>query len=132
MFCRQSLRSNVKRCLLLPAVADAVGVPVIAAGGAADGRGVAAALILGASAVEMGSAFLCCPKAELPPASANAIGRSAPEQTIVTRAYSGRTACASPPILRGHRRFLAHPKLRLILSGAGRLDPADAREGCFG
>ncbi|MBA3812534.1 MAG: nitronate monooxygenase [Caulobacteraceae bacterium] len=75
---------------LLPAVVDAVAVPVIAAGGIADSRGVAAALVLGASAVQMGTGFLRCPEAGLPSAWADAIGRSLPEQTLVTRAFSGR------------------------------------------
>ena len=75
---------------LLPAVVDAVTVPVIATGGIADARSVAAALILGASAVQIGTGFLRCPEAKLPPAWADAIGRTLPEQTLVTRAFSGR------------------------------------------
>ena len=75
---------------LLPAVADAVKVPVIASGGIADARGVAAALILGASAVQIGTGFLRSPEAKLPSAWADAIGRSRPEETLVTRAFSGR------------------------------------------
>jgi nitronate monooxygenase len=75
---------------LLPAVVDAVDVPVIATGGIADARGVAAALILGASAVQIGTGFLRCPEAKLPPVWADAIGQSQPEQTILTRAFSGR------------------------------------------
>lgn len=75
---------------LLPAVADAVDIPVVATGGIADARGVAAALLLGASAVQVGTGFLRCPEAKLPQAWADAIGRTLPEQTLVTRAFSGR------------------------------------------
>ncbi len=75
---------------LLPAVVDAVHVPVIATGGIADARAVAAALILGASAVQIGTGFLRCPEAALAPAWADAIGGSLPEQTLVIRAFSGR------------------------------------------
>lgn len=75
---------------LLPAVADAVRVPVIATGGIADARGVAAALLLGASAVQVGTGFLRCPEAKLPPAWSDALGHTLPEHTQVTRAFSGR------------------------------------------
>jgi nitronate monooxygenase len=75
---------------LLPAVVDAVKVPVVATGGIADGRGVAAALVLGASAVQVGTAFLRCPEAKVASAWADAIGGTLPEEMIVTRAFSGR------------------------------------------
>lgn len=75
---------------LLPAVADAVKLPVIATGGIADQRGVAAALMLGASAVQIGTGFLRTPEAKLPAVWADAIARSRPEETMVTRAFSGR------------------------------------------
>lgn len=75
---------------LLPAVVDAVNVPVIATGGIADGRGVAAALVLGASAVQIGTALLRSPEAKLAPAWADAIGASQPENTQATRSFSGR------------------------------------------
>lgn len=75
---------------LLPAVADAVRVPVVATGGIADGRGIAAALTLGASAVQIGTGFLRTPEAKIAPVWADAIGRTPPEGTAVTRAFSGR------------------------------------------
>jgi nitronate monooxygenase len=75
---------------LLPAVVDAVELPVIATGGIADSRGVAAALILGASAVQIGTGFLRTPEANVAPAWAEAIGRLRPEETVITRAFSGR------------------------------------------
>ena len=77
---------------LLPAVVDAVKVPVIATGGIADARGVAAALLLGAAAVQIGTGFLRCPEARLPPAWRDALGRASPEDTRITRAFSGRAA----------------------------------------
>jgi len=75
---------------LLPAVVDAVKVPVLATGGIADGRGVAAALALGASAAQIGTGFLRCPEAKLPSAWANALPQMPPEGTLLTRAFSGR------------------------------------------
>jgi nitronate monooxygenase len=75
---------------LVPAIVDAVKVPVIAAGGIADARGVAAALVLGASAVLIGTGFLRCPEAKLSPAWADAHGKALPEETLITRAFSGR------------------------------------------
>lgn len=75
---------------LLPAVVDAVKVPVIATGGIADGRGIAAALTLGASAAQVGTALLRSPEAGIAPAWADAIGRARPEDTIATAAFSGR------------------------------------------
>ena len=75
---------------LLPAVADAVKVPVIATGGVSDSRGIAAALILGASAVQIGTGFLRSPEANIPRGWADSIGRTLPEETLLTRAFSGR------------------------------------------
>lgn len=75
---------------LLPAVVDTVQVPVVATGGIADARGVAAALALGASAAQIGTGFLRTPEAKLHPAWADALARTGPEDTLLSRAFSGR------------------------------------------
>jgi len=75
---------------LLPAIVDAVKLPVVATGGIADSRGIAAALLLGASAVQIGTGFLRCPEAKIAPAWADALAHMAPEDTRLTRAFSGR------------------------------------------
>lgn len=77
---------------LVPQVADAVGVPVIASGGIMDGRGVVAALALGACAVQMGTVFLTTEEAGIPEAHKAAILAAREDQTRITRAFSGRPA----------------------------------------
>ncbi|MGC4086276.1 MAG: nitronate monooxygenase [Vicinamibacterales bacterium] len=75
---------------LVPSIVDAVRVPVIAAGGIADGRTMAAALTLGASAVQIGTGFLRTPEAAIHPAWADALAHTSPERTVVSRVFSGR------------------------------------------
>ena len=77
---------------LVPQVVDAVEVPVVASGGIMDGRGIAAALTLGASAVQLGTAFLTCDEAGIPDAYKTAILNASVESTRMTRAFSGRPA----------------------------------------
>jgi nitronate monooxygenase len=77
---------------LVPQVVDAVRVPVIASGGIMDGRGLVAALALGADAVQLGTAFLTCDEAGVPEAYKEAVLSAREDQTRVTRAFSGRPA----------------------------------------
>ena len=84
-------REAVGLFALLPAVADAVSIPVVATGGIADARGIAAALTLGASAVQIGTGFLRCPEANLNPMWSASLAATLPEGTMLTRAFSGRT-----------------------------------------
>jgi len=86
---------------LVPQLADCVGVPVVAAGGIMDGRGLAAALVLGAEGAQMGTAFLPSPESGIHPEYKEAVLGAVSEDTALTRAFSGKPA-------RGIRnRFLA-------------------------
>jgi nitronate monooxygenase len=79
---------------LVPQIVDAISVPVIAAGGIGDGRGLAAALALGAGGAQIGTAFLACPEASIHPLYRAALRTARAEDTTITRAFSGRPARA--------------------------------------
>jgi nitronate monooxygenase len=79
---------------LVPQIVDAVRVPVIAAGGITDGRGLAAALMLGASAVQMGTAYLLADEVSLPALYRQAIEQAGDESTALTNVFTGRPARA--------------------------------------
>lgn len=91
-FLAPATESLVGTMALVPAIRDAVSCPVIAAGGIMDGRGIAAALALGAWAVQLGTAFLLAPEAVTSAPWRRAIAEAGDDPTRLTRAFSGRHA----------------------------------------
>ena len=92
MFLNDDLSSQVGTFALVPQVVDAVKVPVIAAGGIADARGVAAAFMLGASAVQVGTAYLFTPEAKVSASHHKALRTAKESQTALTNIFTGRAA----------------------------------------
>ena len=84
--------SHMGTFALVPQIADAVSVPVIAAGGVADARGIAAALMLGASAVQIGTAYLSSPESRISDLHRAALASEAAETTVSTNLFTGRFA----------------------------------------
>ncbi len=92
IFLSEDASRQVGTMALVPQVVDAVTVPVIAAGGIADGRGIAAALALGASAVQIGTAYLFCPEARITAPHRAALRAAWDDDTVLTRVFTGRPA----------------------------------------
>ncbi|MDI1331413.1 MAG: nitronate monooxygenase [Pseudomonas sp.] len=92
MFLSDDLSSQVGTFALVPQVVDAVKVPVIAAGGISDARGVAAAFLLGASAVQVGTAYLFTPEAKVSASHHKALRTAKESETAVTNLFTGRPA----------------------------------------
>ncbi|MFS2158890.1 NAD(P)H-dependent flavin oxidoreductase [Pseudomonas sp. Pseusp122] len=92
MFLSDRLETQVGLFALIPQIVDAVSVPVIAAGAIADGRGVAAAFMLGAAAVQVGTAYMFCPEAKMTAPHRAALGKAKDSETAVTNMFTGRPA----------------------------------------
>jgi nitronate monooxygenase len=92
IFLNNDLAAQVGTFALVPQVVDAVKVPVIAAGGIADARGLVAALALGASGVQIGSAYLHCPESKILPLHRAALKTARDDATVVTNVMTGRPA----------------------------------------
>lgn len=92
MFLETNVATQTGLFALLPQVVDAVSVPVIAAGGIADARGVVAAFALGASGVQLGTAYLFCPEANVSPLYRRALEQTTDNGTSLTNLFSGRPA----------------------------------------
>lgn len=92
IFVGDDIATQAGTLALVPQVVDAVTIPVIAAGGIADARGIVAALALGAAAVQIGTAYLFCPEANVPPAHRVALARAKDNATALTNVFTGRPA----------------------------------------
>jgi len=92
MFLTENIGEQPGTFALVPQVVDAVRVPVIAAGGIADGRGIAAAFALGAAAVQIGTAYLHCPEAKIIPPHRARLADARDDSTVVTNVMTGRAA----------------------------------------
>ena len=92
MFLETNSATQTGLFALLPQVTDAVSVPVIAAGGIADARGVVAALALGASGVQLGTAYLLCPEANVSSIYRQGLAQARDNTTVLTNLFSGRPA----------------------------------------
>ena len=92
MFLTEDLSTQVGTFALLPQIVAAVGIPVVAAGGIADANGVAAAMALGASGVQVGTALLCCPEATTSALHRAALQSEAAQHTVLTHLFTGRPA----------------------------------------
>src|SRR6202043_3314283 len=94
IFLSEDVSTQVGTMALVPQVVDAVKVPVIAAGGIADARGILAAFALGAAAVQIGTAYLHCPEAQINPLHRQALKDTKDNDTAITNVFTGRPARA--------------------------------------
>ncbi|MGE5159715.1 MAG: NAD(P)H-dependent flavin oxidoreductase [Gemmatimonas sp.] len=92
MFLTDNIAEQPGTFALVPQVVDAVKVPVIAAGGIADGRGIAAALALGAAGVQIGTAYLRCPESKVSALGRTALANAHDDTTVITNVMTGRPA----------------------------------------
>jgi nitronate monooxygenase len=92
MFLTDDIAGQPGTFALVPQVVDAVRVPVVAAGGIADGRGIAAAFALGAAGVQIGSAYLRCPESTVTPLARIALAQARDDSTVITNVMTGRPA----------------------------------------
>jgi nitronate monooxygenase len=92
MFLTDNIAEQPGTFALVPQVVDAVQVPVIASGGIADGRGIAAAFALGAAGVQIGTAYLRCPESKVIGPARIALAQGRDDSTVITNVMTGRPA----------------------------------------
>jgi nitronate monooxygenase len=137
MFLSDAVATQVGTLALVPQIVDAVTVPVIAAGGVADARGVQAAMALGASGVQVGTAYLLCPEARTSAVHRAALKTDAARVTALTNVFTGRPARAivnrlvrelgpisnAVPAFPGAARAIAPLRARAESQGSGDFSP---------
>ena len=137
MFLTSDPASQVGTMALVPLIVDAVSIPVIAAGGIADARGIAAAFALGAAAVQLGTAYLRCKESAASSVHRQALATASEESTAVTNVFTGRLArgivnrlmrdlgaiCADAPEFPHAAKALAPLRARAEASGSGDFSP---------
>jgi nitronate monooxygenase len=145
-FLSEDLTTQAGTLALVPQVVQAVRVPVIAAGGIADARGVAAALTLGAAGVQVGTAYLLCPEATTSAVHRSALKGEGARHTAVTNVFSGRPArgivnrlmrevgpmSAAAPAFPGAASALAPLRSRAESLGSGDFSPMWAGQNASG
>ena len=115
---------------LVPRIVDAVNVPVIAAGGIADGRGIAAALMLGAAGVQIGTAFLATPECQSHDVHKSAVIAATGDDTMHTAAFSGRAArTITNPYAREMAKVIDWPDFPLLNAATVPIRAATAKDG---
>ena len=127
LFLSDDLNTQIGLFALLPQIVDAVRVPVIAAGGISDARGVVAAFALGASAVQIGTAYLFTPEANVTPSHHHALRNAQASETALTNLFTGRPARG---IVNRIMRELGaiHPAAPAFPTSGGALIPLKAKD----
>jgi nitronate monooxygenase len=121
MFLTENITEQPGTFALVPQVVDAVRVPVVAAGGIADGRGIAAAFALGAAGVQIGTAYLRCPESKVIAPARTALAQASDESTVITNVMTGRPA-------RGGRQS-RHARSRPRFARCAGISPCGHRPG---
>ena len=132
MFLGDAIATQTGTLALVPQIVDAVTVPVIAAGGIGDGRGIAAALMLGAAGVQLGTAYLFCPEARISAVYRRALAE-ARDRTALTNLFTGRPARGIVNRLMHDMGPMAHatPDFPLAARTLAALRTHDARVGRY-
>jgi nitronate monooxygenase len=131
MFLTEDITQQPGTFALVPQVVDAVHVPVIAAGGIADGRGIAAAFALGASGVQIGTAYLRCPESKVSEAARSLLAQGRDDSTVITNVMTGRPARGLVNrVMRDQGLISPHaPEFPHAATGLGPLKAAAEKQG---